>query len=164
MCALCPSTTFLRPRACACRSWRKAITMLFSSIPPPPSPLSSPTSLLSQAPGAASILLSPLFTHCLSLLKETVLVRSYLITLPCPPFLTKFLLFFAATPRAPSSLLGSPRTVPHQPCSPQGCHHLFPCRSSCSFPWRTLHYHHRLSTLISATSRLLALHAHTSQA
>lgn len=35
---------------------------------------------------------------------KTVLVRSYLITLPCPPFLTKFLLFFAATPHAPASL------------------------------------------------------------
>ena len=53
------------------RSRHKATAMLSPSVPPPPpSPCISPTSLLSQAPGAASILLSPLFTHYLSLLTD----------------------------------------------------------------------------------------------
>lgn len=96
-----------------CWSWHNAIPVPSASIPSPPS-LSSPTSLLSQAPGAASILL----THYLSLLKDN----------PCQGFLgnpiasslpdqVPSLLQPPLCPRL--STLGSPRMMPHQLCSPR---------------------------------------------
>lgn len=70
LCSWWPSTPFLCP--CVCWRWHNAIPVPSSSIPPPFC-LLSPTSLLSQAPGASFILL----THCLSLLKDN----------PCQGFL-----------------------------------------------------------------------------
>lgn len=88
LCSWCPSTTFLCPWVC----WRH------SDIPVPsasiPLSLLSPTSLLSQAPGAAPILL----THCLSLPKDN----------PCQGF----------PDNPPASSL--PDQAPSLSCSPPG--------------------------------------------
>lgn len=101
VCAWCSSSTFLRPGACACRSWQCHHHALF---------LHSSSSFPSQLPDISALpgtwccfhpLVSPF--HSLPLPSE----RQSLSGLNNPPMssLTKFLLFFAATPHAPPSLL-----------------------------------------------------------
>lgn len=129
---------------CACRSWHNTVPALFSSIPPPYSHhlVLLPSSCLPFSP--------------ISLLKDTpcqVLINNP----PVSSLPERVPSLSCSHPSCPSpSASGSPGTVPHQPCSPQGCHHLLPCLSSCSIPRHTLHRHHLLSTLVPATCPLLA--------
>lgn len=118
-CSWCLSTTFLCP--CACWSWHNAIPVPSSSIPTPPS-LSSATSLLSQAPGPASILL----THYLSLLKDNP-CQGFLDNPPASSLPDQVPSLSCSPPCAPASLPWALLGWCHINSVPQGCHHLFPC-------------------------------------
>lgn len=79
-----------------------------------PLPLSIRSHLCSPGTWSPSILLSPISSRCL--LPSEALIRSYSITLPFPPFPTRFLVH--PLHRSLSALC-SPRMVPHHPCSPR---------------------------------------------
>lgn len=91
------------------------------SIPTPPS-LSSATSLLSQAPGPASILL----THYLSLLKDNP-CQGFLDNPPASSLPDQVPSLSCSPPCAPASLPWALLGWCHINSVPQGCHHLFPC-------------------------------------
>lgn len=83
-------------------------------------PSQFPHSSALQAPGAPSILLSPISSRYL--FPSEALIRSYSITLPFPPFPTRFLLNFAAAlctaASLPCVLLGWCHTSPAPPGPP----------------------------------------------